>query len=132
MARRKPSSSSASAGMIVSGTYWPPYGPKRPALADSSNVMLFDCLQECTDEAGAWWPDSGRCRTPHPGGAGPASAGVGPTNPPTADRATDRLRSPRMPGGASWGERKGLLPDQNPKPGGDAPEGSAPRPSAAV
>src|SRR5205807_3941608 len=52
MARRKPSSSSASAGMIVSGTYWPPYGPKRPALADSSNVMLFDCLQECTDEAG--------------------------------------------------------------------------------
>src|SRR5438552_8624477 len=30
MAARKPASSSSSAGMIVSGTYWPPYGPNRP------------------------------------------------------------------------------------------------------
>src|SRR5438270_3441952 len=30
VAARKPASSSSSAGMIVSGTYWPPYGPNRP------------------------------------------------------------------------------------------------------
>src|SRR5439155_10812937 len=38
MAARKPASSSSRAGMIVSGTYCPPYGPKRPRGADVALV----------------------------------------------------------------------------------------------
>src|SRR5438105_11227945 len=41
--------------MMVSGTYWPPYGPKRPrATADGllgAMVIAADCLHKCSDES---------------------------------------------------------------------------------
>src|SRR2546428_5963307 len=54
MAARKPASNSSRAGMIVSGTYCPPYGPKRPRAAAEGLVgaliIAADCLQKSSDE----------------------------------------------------------------------------------
>src|SRR5215469_5926651 len=54
-AARKPASSSSSAGMIVSGTYWPPYGPNRPRVLGAALVGAVvigaNCLHKSSDQA---------------------------------------------------------------------------------
>src|SRR5437868_3501210 len=41
--------------MMVSGTYWPPYGPKRPRATAGglmgAMVIAADCLHKCSDES---------------------------------------------------------------------------------
>src|ERR687885_160756 len=55
MAARKPASSSSRAGMMVSGTYCPPYGPNRPRLAVvalvGAMVIAAYGLQKSSDKA---------------------------------------------------------------------------------
>src|SRR5919204_2638957 len=54
-ASRNPASSSSRAGMIVSGTYCPPYGPKRPRATDvalvGAMVIAAYRLQKGSDKA---------------------------------------------------------------------------------